>query len=93
MSKWRSMGENKTGDWRWKTAERPGAGDSLHMSKLYKFQNLHVYQLALDHIDAIYSLTEQLPNEERYNLISQMRRAATSVALNIAFRATADLPF
>ena len=54
------------------------------MPELYKFQNLRVYQMALDHIDAIYSLTEQLPKEERFNLISQIRRAATSIALNIA---------
>ena len=54
------------------------------MSEIYKFQNLRVYQMALDHIDAIYSLSEQLPQDERFNLTSQIRRAATSVALNIA---------
>jgi four helix bundle protein len=33
---------------------------------------------------AIYQVTEQLPKEERFALISQLRRAATSVPSNIA---------
>jgi four helix bundle protein len=33
---------------------------------------------------AIYQVTERLPKEERFALISQLRRAATSVPSNIA---------
>ena len=51
---------------------------------MYKFEKLEVWQLALDYVDQVYTLTEALPDRERYNLISQMRRAATSIALNIA---------
>jgi four helix bundle protein len=40
--------------------------------------------LALDYVDLIYAIAEQLPRHEEYNLKSQIRRAATSVALNIA---------
>ena len=51
---------------------------------MYKFEKLEVWQLALDYVDQVYALTEALPDKERYNLTSQARRAATSIALNIA---------
>ncbi|MBU0512492.1 MAG: four helix bundle protein [Chloroflexi bacterium] len=54
------------------------------MTETYKFQKLRVYQLALDYVDAIYSLSKQLPETEKYNLRSQVERAATSIVLNIA---------
>jgi len=50
----------------------------------YKFQSLVVYQLSLDYLDLVYEILEILPNNERFNLCSQIARAATSIALNIA---------
>jgi four helix bundle protein len=50
----------------------------------YKFEQLDVWKLALAYIDLIYKLAENLPRAEEYNLKSQITRAATSVALNIA---------
>ena len=50
----------------------------------YKFEQLEVWKLALDYIDLIYTLAENLPSSEDHNLRSQITRAATSVALNIA---------
>jgi len=50
----------------------------------FKFEKLEVWQLALDYLDLIYQIAGQLPRSEEYNLKSQMIRAATSVALNIA---------
>ncbi len=50
----------------------------------YKFEKLEVWQLSLEYIDLIYQLAERLPKNEEYNLRSQVIRAATSVALNIA---------
>src|SRR5436305_2473718 len=50
----------------------------------FKFEKLEVWQLALDYIDLIYGIAGQLPRSEEYNLRSQITRAATSVALNIA---------
>jgi four helix bundle protein len=50
----------------------------------FKFEKLEVWQSALDTIDLIYEIAEKLPRSEEYNLKSQMKSAATSVALNIA---------
>jgi four helix bundle protein len=50
----------------------------------FKFERLEVWQLALELIDLIYQVADQLPRSEEFNLKSQMVRAATSVALNIA---------
>jgi len=50
----------------------------------YKFQSLTVYQLSLDYLDLVYELVERLPDNERFNLCSQIARAATSITLNIA---------
>ncbi len=50
----------------------------------YKFEKLEVWTLALEYVDLIYHLAEKLPASEEYNLKSQIRRAANSVALNIA---------
>ncbi len=50
----------------------------------FKFEKLEVWTLALEYIDLVYAIAEKLPPSETYNLASQLRRAATSVALNIA---------
>jgi four helix bundle protein len=50
----------------------------------YKFQKLQVYQLSLAYVDAVYELSRLLPDKEKYNLASQIERAATSIVLNIA---------
>ena len=50
----------------------------------FKFEKLRVWQGALDYADTAYELASALPSFEKYNLNSQLRRAATSVALNIA---------
>jgi len=50
----------------------------------FKFEKLEVWQDALQYIDLVYEITEQLPRSEEHNLKSQLIRAATSVALNIA---------
>jgi four helix bundle protein len=50
----------------------------------YKFEQLEVWQRALDYADQIYDIAEQLPKHERYNLADQMTRAANSIALNVA---------
>ena len=50
----------------------------------FKFEQLEVWSLSLEYIDSIYEIAEELSRAEEYNLKSQIKRAATSVALNIA---------
>jgi len=50
----------------------------------FKFENLEVWQLGLEYVDAMYELANQLPKSEEYNLKSQLIRAATSITLNVA---------
>lgn len=47
-------------------------------------KSLDVYQLALQIVKEIYKLTSTFPTDERFILISQLRRAAVSVCSNIA---------
>lgn len=47
-------------------------------------KRLTVYNTALEIIDECYRLCSLLPNSELYNLSSQIKRAALSIALNIA---------
>ena len=48
------------------------------------FQELTVWQKAMDLVEEVYRLVRLLPPEERYALSDQMRRAAVSVPSNIA---------
>ncbi len=48
------------------------------------FTDLHVWKLGRDLKNKIYTLTKSLPMEEKYNLITQLRRAGVSVTANIA---------
>ena len=50
----------------------------------FKFEDLQVYQKALDFTDSAYAFTKNFPDTERYALTSQFTRAALSIALNIA---------
>jgi four helix bundle protein len=54
------------------------------MVEEYKFQKLQVYRMALEYVNAVYELSKKIPERERFNLSSQVERAATSIALNIA---------
>lgn len=49
-----------------------------------KFEKLDVYQKSLKFAARIYEFSKKLPDGEKYGLISQLRRAATSIVLNIA---------
>lgn len=51
---------------------------------MFKFEELRVYQEALRFIDHIYVITNVWPKDEIFGLTNQFRRAAVSVALNIA---------
>ena len=48
------------------------------------YRDLEVWRHALDWTEAIYQTTTHWPRDERFGLISQVRRAAVSVVSNIA---------
>lgn len=50
----------------------------------FKFEKLIVWQKALDLTALVHEVTQSFPKEELYVLTSQIKRAADSVALNIA---------
>lgn len=50
----------------------------------FKFEDLKIYQKAMDFGENVDIQVKQFPNHELYALSSQFRRAADSVALNIA---------
>jgi len=48
------------------------------------FEDLHVYQLAREFRKAMYQVAKKLPEEEKFGLANQIRRAAVSLTNNIA---------
>lgn len=48
------------------------------------YQDLIVWQKAMDLTEVVYAVTRGFPREEAYGLTSQIRRAAVSVPSNIA---------
>jgi len=52
--------------------------------KIYSFRDLKIWQKGLEITREIYLLTKELPKEEIFGLVSQMRRAAVSIPSNIA---------
>ena len=48
------------------------------------FKKLDIWQRSLDLSLEIYRQSSSFPDEERFGLISQIRRAATSIPINIA---------
>jgi len=52
--------------------------------KITDFRQLTVWQKAHQLVLKIYQITRQFPSEEKYGLVSQMRRGAVSVPANIA---------
>jgi len=51
---------------------------------MYSFERLVVWQKATTLIGHIYKLCNKLPSNEERNLIDQIKRATTSISLNIA---------
>ena len=50
------------------------------------YRDLIVWQKGIELTKAIYERTKQFPSDERFGLISQLRRAAVSIPSNIAER-------
>lgn len=52
--------------------------------KRFKFEELRVYQNALEFITYVFTVTKTWPALYRYSLVDQIHRAALSISLNIA---------
>ncbi|WP_299600620.1 four helix bundle protein [uncultured Aquimarina sp.] len=50
----------------------------------FKFENLIIWQKAMDFAESINVISSKFPKKERYNLSSQIMRAVDSIALNIS---------
>ena len=48
------------------------------------FKELEIYKRSKELLKEIYKITERYPNDEKYNVISQLRRSILSIPLNIA---------
>lgn len=58
--------------------------NSKYINMKFKFENLIIWQKGMDLGEEMNALSSQFPKEELYNLSSQLRRAADSIALNIS---------
>ena len=59
-------------------------GELIKPEMAFKFENLNVWQRSLDLSALVHEVTLKFPKEELYILTSQIKRAADSVALNVA---------
>ena len=50
----------------------------------FHFEELTVWQEAMELVQNIYTVTKQFPKEEQFGLTSQLQRAAVSIPANIA---------
>ncbi len=53
-------------------------------TKIERFEDLEVWKKAHKLAIETYNMTKQFPNEEKFGIVSQMRRSAVSVSANIA---------
>lgn len=51
---------------------------------MHNFRELKIWQRSINLAEMIYTITSNFPIEEKYGLVSQLRRSAVSVASNIS---------
>jgi four helix bundle protein len=51
---------------------------------MFNFEKLEVWKKAIEFADFVYTVTRRFPDDERFGLTNQMRRAAVSISSNIA---------
>ena len=58
--------------------------ESTSQQLIRDYKDLHVWQKGMQLAKEIYLLTSKFPSEEKFGLVSQLRRAAVSIPSNIA---------
>ncbi len=53
-------------------------------AKVRSYKDLQVWQKGMELAKQVYRITQGFPNEEKFGLVSQMRRAAVSIPSNLA---------
>lgn len=51
---------------------------------MFNFEKLETWQEAINFADLVYALTRSFPDQEKFGLTNQMRRAAVSISSNLA---------
>lgn len=51
---------------------------------MHKLEDLKVWNKGIELATKVYEVTKSMPNDEKFNLVSQMRRCAVSIPSNIA---------
>ena len=54
------------------------------MEYTYSFEKLDIWKISIELSMRIYKSTSNFPSDEKFGIISQLRRAATSISANIA---------
>ena len=51
---------------------------------MHHFRELKIWQRSMDVAETIYRLTDSFPKDERFGIISQLRRCSVSIPSNIS---------
>lgn len=54
------------------------------MKKAHNFRKLEIWRLSMELVKQVYALSKNLPESEKFGLISQVQRCAISIPSNIA---------
>ena len=54
------------------------------VAAVHSYKDLVAWQKAMDLVQDVYAITARFPSEEKFGLVSQLRRAAVSIPSNIA---------
>ena len=50
----------------------------------HSFEKLNVWQDSIDLVELIYNTVKTFPNDEKFGLVSQMKRCSVSISSNLA---------
>ena len=82
MERWNG---GKVERWKGGIVERWNGGTLIIMEEHIKsYKDLEVWKVSMELATLVYDVTKKLPDEEKYGLSSQIRRAVISVPSNIA---------